>query len=59
MPNNDTVAIQVRVSGPLRKKVEDWRKAQDRVPPLSQTLRLLLEKALGVKHEPSAMDKAA
>jgi hypothetical protein len=46
MPDNDSAAIQVRVSGPLREKLENWRKAQDRVPPLSQALRQLLEKAL-------------
>jgi hypothetical protein len=38
--------IQVRVNGPLRRKVENWRKAQDCVPPLSQALRILVEKAL-------------
>jgi hypothetical protein len=49
MSDNTTVAVQVRVSGPLRKQLEEYRKGQDRVPPLSQALRALLEKALAAE----------
>jgi hypothetical protein len=40
--NDGTVAMQVRVRAPLRTEVEDWRRKQERVPPLSEALRQLL-----------------
>jgi len=47
MPDDDTSAMQVRVSGPLRERVENWRRAQTKIPPLSETLRALIEIGLG------------
>jgi hypothetical protein len=44
--HDDTSAMQVRVSGPLRERVENWRRAQTKIPPLSETLRALIERGL-------------
>lgn len=44
--SDEPSAIQVRVSGSLREQVENWRRSQEKIPPLSQALRLLLERAL-------------
>lgn len=46
MSHDDTAAMQVQVSGPLREQVENWRRAQPKIPPLSEALRQLIEKAL-------------
>ena len=36
MSHDDTAAMQVQVSGPLREQVENWRRAQPKIPPLSE-----------------------
>jgi hypothetical protein len=61
MPNDDTAAMQVRVSGHLREQVENWRRSQLRIPPLSEALRQVSEKALvdERRRKPAAHDCAA
>jgi hypothetical protein len=43
---NDTTVIYTRVSGKLRDRFENWRRAQPVIPPRSEALRSLLDKAL-------------
>lgn len=43
---NDTTAIYTRVGGKLRDQFENWRRAQPEIPPRSEALRSLLDKAL-------------
>jgi hypothetical protein len=45
MPKNTTV-IYTRVGGKLRDQFENWRRAQPVIPPRSEALRSLLDKAL-------------
>jgi hypothetical protein len=45
MPKNTTV-IYTRVGGKLRDRLENWRRAQPVIPPRSEALRRLLDKAL-------------
>jgi hypothetical protein len=39
-------AIQVRLSGQLFRRLENWRRAQAKIPPRSEALRALIEQAL-------------
>ena len=39
-------AIHTRVDGDLRERFENWRRQQPLIPPRSQALRELIEKAL-------------
>jgi hypothetical protein len=39
-------AIQVRLSGPLFDQLENWRRSQPKIPPRSEALRSLIERAL-------------
>jgi hypothetical protein len=45
MPN-DTTVLYTRVGGRLRDRFENWRRAQPVIPPRSEALRSLLNKAL-------------
>ena len=46
MTNDTTTVIYTRVSGKLRDQFENWRRAQPEIPPRSEALRSLLDKAL-------------
>jgi hypothetical protein len=46
MTNNKTTVIYTRVGGKLRDRFENWRRAQPEIPPRSEALRSLLDKAL-------------
>ena len=39
-------AVQVRLKGPTFASLENWRRAQDKIPARSEALRQLVEKAL-------------
>jgi hypothetical protein len=52
MHEKTDAAIQVRIEGQLFKDLENWRRSQDKIPPRSQALRLLIEQALASKHKP-------
>jgi hypothetical protein len=43
---NETTVIYTRVGGKLRDQFENWRRAQPEIPPRSEALRRLLDKAL-------------
>jgi hypothetical protein len=47
-------AIQVRVSGSLYDQLENWRRAQPKIPARSEALRTLIEKALAAPDGASA-----
>jgi hypothetical protein len=51
-------AIQVRVSGPLFERLENWRRSQSKIPARSEALRSLIEQALASDAAPAA-DKGA
>jgi hypothetical protein len=59
MLDDDTSAMQVRVSGSLRERVENWRRQQSKIPPLSETLRALIERGLDDEPARSTEDTAA
>ena len=40
-------AVQERLKGQLYEALENWRRSQPRIPPRSDALRMLLERALG------------
>jgi len=46
MTNKTTMVIYTRVSGTLRDRFENWRRAQPEIPPRSEALRSLIDKAL-------------
>jgi hypothetical protein len=46
MTNDTTTVIYTRVGGNLRDRFENWRRAQPEIPPRSEALRNLLDKAL-------------
>ena len=46
-------AVQVRLTGPLYKALENWRRSRPKIPARSQALRELLEQALA-EHRPDA-----
>jgi hypothetical protein len=46
MSNNRPTAIHTRVDGKLRERFENWRRQQHVIPPRSQAIRELIEKAL-------------
>lgn len=39
-------AVQVRLDGPLFEQLENWRRSQAKIPPRSDALRILLQRAL-------------
>jgi len=46
-PNFETgSAIQVRLKGSTFVSLENWRRAQDKIPPRSEAIRRLIEQAL-------------
>ena len=44
MRNNP--AVQFRPKPDLRKRLEDWRRVQDNIPPIADTVRHLVERGL-------------
>jgi hypothetical protein len=42
----DTAQIRIELEGPLFHLVENWRRAQRKIPPRSEAVRTLLEQAL-------------
>jgi hypothetical protein len=40
-------AVQVRLKGHVFTSLENWRRAQDKIPPRSVAVRQLVEQALG------------
>jgi hypothetical protein len=45
-PAADRAAVQVRLEGPLYQALENWRRSRAKIPPRSEALRELLERAL-------------
>ena len=39
-------AIQARFDGPDIARIENWRRSQVRIPPLAETVRLLVKRGL-------------
>jgi hypothetical protein len=50
-------AIQARFDGLDFARIEDWRRSQTRIPPLAETVRLLVK--LGLDAEGRAKERAA
>jgi len=46
-PEPPHAAVQVRLDGDLYRRLEDWRRAQPKIPHRSVALRELLERGLG------------
>jgi hypothetical protein len=46
MSDDRTTAIHTRVTGELRERFENWRRQQAEIPPRSEAIRQLIEKAL-------------
>jgi hypothetical protein len=44
MPNNP--AVQFRPKPDLRKRLEDWRRVQDNIPAIADTVRHFVERGL-------------
>lgn len=42
----DGTAIQARFDGPDFARIEDWRRSQTRIPPLAETVRMLVKRGL-------------
>ena len=42
----EATAIQTRFDGPDFARIEDWRRSQTRIPPLAETVRMLVKRAL-------------
>jgi hypothetical protein len=51
MSNGRPLAIHTRVDGELRERFENWRRQQPVIPPRSQAIRELIEKALSEKED--------
>jgi len=47
MSNENGTAIQIRVSGQLFERLEDWRRQQPELPARAAAVRTILEKVLG------------
>jgi len=45
-PEENGSAVQVRLRGPLYERLENWRRAQRTIPPRSEALRELIDRAL-------------
>jgi hypothetical protein len=43
---SDKIAIQFRAKRDLFNRLENWRRAQRRIPPLADTVRKLIERGL-------------
>ena len=41
-----TAAVRLRLEGPIFALVENWRRSHEKIPSLSEALRLLIELAL-------------
>jgi hypothetical protein len=39
-------AVQARFDGPDFARIEDWRRAQPKIPPLSEAVRILVKRGL-------------
>ena len=60
MEHNSTLAeplgggIQLRLGRPLLDLVENWRRAQPKIPPRSAAVRALLQRALEAEQQDTA-----
>jgi hypothetical protein len=56
MSNADTnkCAIQVRLTGPLHERLENWRRSQPKIPARADALRRLLDRALAEEEAAAA-----
>ena len=46
IPVQPTAAVRLELEGPIFAMLEDWRRAQTKIPSRSKAIRLLLERAL-------------
>jgi hypothetical protein len=46
MPENDLVLITARIPKEQLDQLEDWRRRQRRIPPMTVAVRILLERGL-------------
>ena len=56
-PEPPHAAVQVRLDGDLYRRLEDWRRAQPKIPHRSVALRELLERGLGERELPHGPDR--
>lgn len=42
----EATAIQTRFDGPDFARIEDWRRSQVKIPPLAETVRMLVKRGL-------------
>ncbi len=47
-------AIQSRFPGPEFEQIQNWRRAQPKIPPLAEAVRTLVKRGLGVPASESA-----
>jgi hypothetical protein len=50
-------AVQLRLGPPLLKLIEDWRRAQIKIPPRSEAVRQLVQLALVATQRPADAEK--
>jgi hypothetical protein len=50
-------AIQARFDGLDFARIEDWRRAQTRIPPLAETVRLLVKRGLDAERRAKGRTK--
>jgi hypothetical protein len=46
MAENDLILITARIRKEQLEKLEDWRRRQDRIPPMTEAVRVLLDRGL-------------
>jgi hypothetical protein len=56
---SETTAVQVRLETELFDRLESWRRSQERIPPRSVALRVLIEQALESKRKGARVEEAA
>jgi hypothetical protein len=49
--------VQLRLDGPIFMRLENWRRAQPKIPARSDAIRELLGKALALDPDQSARDR--
>ena len=59
--DEEATAIQARFDGLDFARIEDWRRAQTRIPPLAETVRMLVKLGLDAERRAKGRtkDKAA
>jgi hypothetical protein len=61
MQSTETAAVQVRLTGAEFDSLENWRRAQDKIPPRSEAIREAIRRLVGPADDlptvPASYDK--